>query len=78
MYRHTNARKTEPFIKHQNVPRALRLLLHGEESPVPDVCKRWNCEDVAQLAFDDRGEEVGNKDSVKPHLITPAELRDLV
>jgi hypothetical protein len=53
-------------------------MLHGEESPVPDVSKRWNCEDVAQLAFDDRGKEVANKDSVKPHLITPAELSDLV
>ena len=31
-----------------------------------------------QLAFDDRGKEIGNKDSVKPHLITPAELSDLV
>ena len=53
-------------------------MLHSEELPVHDVSKRWNCEDVAQQAFDDRGKEVGNKDSVKPHLITPAELSDHV
>jgi hypothetical protein len=57
--------KTELLIEHQNVPGALKLMLHGEELPVPDMSERWNCEDVAQLAFDDTGKEVGNENSIK-------------
>ena len=56
----------------------MRLMLYSEDLIVPDVSKQWKCEDVIQLAFDDRGMEVDSKDSVKPRLITPAELSDLV
>ena len=60
------------------MPQALRLMLHSEDLIVSYVSKRWKCEDVIQLAFDDREMEVDSKDSVTLHLITPAELSDLV
>lgn len=53
-------------------------MLHSEDLIVSYVSKRWKCEDVIQLAFDDREMEVDSKDSVTLHLITPAELSDLV
>jgi hypothetical protein len=63
------------------------MVPHNEELPVPERPESWNFENDADMDSDDREMDVDDIDhytehilpnSEKPHLITKAELNDLI